>query len=194
MPFVVQVFTFPPRRLMLMQLIRLGRLLPCFGPWLILAVMMVSVAWAESNRTPLAKDGIHDPASPAIKILQDPAEALGKFPVDVVGNQVRWVKALELGVIAPRSNILPETKVNVLDLDVIMPRTAEMPMVRFPHRQHTEWLDCSNCHEKLFASKAGATKAMNMFEILQGEYCGVCHGAVAFPLTECRRCHSVERK
>ena len=194
MLFVAQAFTFPPKCLVLMQAIRLGRLLRCVGPWLIMACMMVGIAWADGHRTPLAKDGIHDPASPAIKILQDPAEALGKFPVDVVGNQVRWVKALELGVITPRSNILPETKVNVLDLDVIMPRTGEMPMVRFPHQQHTEWLDCSNCHEKLFASKAGATKAMNMFEILQGEYCGVCHGAVAFPLTECRRCHSVERK
>jgi c(7)-type cytochrome triheme protein len=177
-----------------MQPIRLGRLLRTIGPWLIMTVMMVSFAWADSNRAPLAKDGVHDPVSPAIKILQEPAEALAKFPIDAVGNQVRWVKALELGLITPRSNILPETKVNVLDLDVIMPRTAEMPMVRFPHRQHTEWLDCSNCHEKLFISKAGATKKVNMFEILQGEYCGLCHGAVSFPLTECKRCHSVERK
>jgi c(7)-type cytochrome triheme protein len=46
----------------------------------------------------------------------------------------------------------------------------------------------------LFKSKAGATKQLNMFQILQGEYCGVCHGAVSFPLTECKRCHSVERK
>ena len=29
-------------------------------------------------------------------------------------------------------------------------------MVRFPHKQLTEWLDCSNCHEKLFKSKTGA--------------------------------------
>lgn len=173
---------------------RLCRLRKYVGPWLIMTFMMVSLAWADGNRSPLTKDGVHDPASPAIKLLQEPAEALSKFPTDAVGNQVRWVKALELGLIAPRSNILPDTKVTVLDLDVIMPRTAEMPMVRFPHRQHTEWLDCSNCHEKLFASKAGGTKAVNMFEILQGEYCGLCHGAVSFPLTECKRCHSVERK
>jgi ribosomal protein L40E len=32
---------------------------------------------------------------------------------------------------------------------------------------------------------------MSMFAILQGEFCGRCHGAVSFPLTECRRCHSV---
>ena len=32
------------------------------------------------------------------------------------------------------------------------------------------------------------------FKILQGEYCGQCHGAVAFPLTQCLRCHSVSRR
>ena len=47
---------------------------------------------------------------------------------------------------------------------------------------HTEWLDCTNCHDKLFLPKAGATP-VNMFAVLQGEYCGRCHGAVSFPLT-----------
>jgi c(7)-type cytochrome triheme protein len=149
---------------------------------------------ATGTHVPLAQDGVHDPANPGLKFLQEPGEALSKLPPDVVGNNVRWVKALEEGVISPRTNIMPETKIKVLDQDVIMPRTGEMPMVRFPHKQHTEWLDCSNCHEKLFKSKAGATKAMNMFQILQGEYCGLCHGAVSFPLTECKRCHSVPRK
>jgi c(7)-type cytochrome triheme protein len=64
-----------------------------------------------------------------------------------------------------------------------------MPAVRFPHRPHTLWLDCANCHEHLFKSKAGANK-LSMQKILEGEQCGLCHGAVAFPLTECNRCHS----
>jgi hypothetical protein len=34
---------------------------------------------------------------------------------------------------------------------------------------------------------------MNMLQILSGEKCGQCHGAVAFPLTECARCHRVPR-
>jgi hypothetical protein len=29
-----------------------------------------------------------------------------------------------------------------------------------------------------------------MVQILLGEKCGVCHGKVAFPVSECRRCHS----
>lgn len=156
--------------------------------------MVAGLAWGAGNQVPLAKDGLHDTANPGIKMLQEPREALAKLPPDAVGNNVRWVRALEQGLITPRTNILPETNIKVLDQDVVMPRTGEMPMVRFPHKQHTEWLDCSNCHEKLFKSKAGATTAVNMFQILQGEFCGVCHGAVAFPLTECKRCHSVDRK
>lgn len=159
----------------------------------ILAFACAAGAWA-ADRTPLVRDGVHDPANPAIKLLQEPGEALANMPKDVVGNKVDWIRALREGLIEPRTNILPDTPIRVLNLDVILPRTAEAPMVLFPHRQHTEWLDCSNCHESLFKYKAGSTKGMNMFAILQGEYCGRCHGAVAFPLTECQRCHSVPRK
>jgi c(7)-type cytochrome triheme protein len=67
-----------------------------------------------------------------------------------------------------------------------------MPVVLFPHKRHTEWLDCSNCHDKLFKEEIGASH-ISMFQILAGEQCGVCHGAVSFPLTECNRCHSVLR-
>ena len=157
-------------------------------------MLLLAGAASAADRLPLAKDGVHDPANPGTKLLQEPGDALAKLPPDAVGNRIRWVQALEQGLIAPRTNILPETKIKVLDLDILMPRTGEMPMVRFPHKQHTEWLDCSNCHETLFKSKTGSTKQMNMFQILQGEYCGLCHGAVAFPLTECNRCHSVVRK
>lgn len=150
-------------------------------------------ALAAARWKPLAQDGVHDPASPALGVLQEPAEALASLPPDHVGNQVLWVKALDEGHINPRTNILPETKVNLRETDVLLKNTGEMPMVRFPHRQHTAWLDCKNCHDHLFEQKAGATK-INMFTILQGEKCGLCHGAVSFPLTECLRCHSVARE
>jgi c(7)-type cytochrome triheme protein len=162
------------------------------------ACLMLAMAFAciasAGERLTLATDGIHDPAGPGIKMLQEPKDGLRNFPEDAVGNQVLWVKALRDRIITPRTNILPETQIRVLNLDVLMPRTAEMPMVLFPHKQHTEWLDCTNCHETLFKYKAGTTKGLNMFSILQGEFCGRCHGAVAFPLTECRRCHSVVRQ
>jgi c(7)-type cytochrome triheme protein len=156
------------------------------------AALAVGLAMAAGKWVPLAKDGVHDPSSPAIGVLQEPSEALAPLPPDSAGNQVRWVQALDEGFIQPRTNILPETKVNLRLSEVLLKNTGEMPMVLFPHRQHTAWLDCSNCHEQLFERKAGATKN-NMLLILQGEKCGVCHGAVSFPLTECLRCHSVAR-
>lgn len=141
---------------------------------------------------PLEADGLHDPANVSLKLLQQPSEALSVLPPANEGNQVDWAAALRSGAINPRTNIYPETKVNVLDLDVVMENTAGMPMVRFPHRPHTEWLDCNNCHDRIFIPKAGANP-INMLSVLQGKYCGQCHGAVSFPLTQCYRCHSLDR-
>lgn len=161
----------------------------------LLLAVSCSLLWAADSRQwkTLEKDDIHDPQNPALKVMQQPAAALRILPPDTAGNQVSWVKALRDGYIKPRTNLYETTEVRILDSNILMKRTAEMPYVLFPHRPHTEWLDCSNCHEKLFKSQAGATP-VNMFAILQGEYCGRCHGAVSFPLTECARCHSVPQK
>lgn len=159
-----------------------------------LALLFVALAAAASAAPlpwlPLAGDGVHDPAAPGLALLQQPAEALAPLPRDTAGNLVRWVHALESGAIAPRSSLLESTPVRVLDQDLIVSKFGSMPAVRFPHRPHTLWLDCSNCHPFPFKDKAGANK-LSMVAILNGEQCGLCHGAVAFPLTECNRCHSV---
>jgi c(7)-type cytochrome triheme protein len=141
---------------------------------------------------PLRADYLHDPDNPVLHMLQEPAEALSVLPRATSGNYVDWIAALRSGAIAPRTNIQPETKVKLLDLDILFEETAGQPIVRFPHLQHTEWLDCNNCHDKPFIPKKGANP-INMLAILNGEYCGQCHGAVSFPLTECARCHSVPR-
>ncbi|MEW8033899.1 MAG: cytochrome c3 family protein [Candidatus Thiodiazotropha endolucinida] len=158
--------------------------------WLLFSLFCHSAHSDAPAWRPITEDGIHDPGNPALSLLQEPAEALSLLPIDSAGNQVRWVRALQEGYIEPRTNIYPDTKIEVLDLDIIMPRTGSAKYVRFPHRAHTEWLDCSNCHDAIFKAKAGATP-VTMLQILSGEYCGRCHGAVAFPLTECDRCHSV---
>jgi c(7)-type cytochrome triheme protein len=154
-----------------------------------LAAAVAALA-ANSLWAPLHDDGLHDPSNPGLAELQQPAQALSVLPRDSAGNRVHWVRAIEEGAIRPRANLFPETHVRVLDLDLIIARDGSMPAVKFPHRQHTLWLDCANCHEKLFKSKAGATR-FSMTAILDGEQCGLCHGAVAFPLTESNRCHSV---
>jgi len=165
--------------------------------WLLLVILALfaqtPIAADIARRwLPLAKDGIHDPKSPALRVLQEPAEALSRLPADFVGNQVNWTAALDQGRINPRTNIRPETKVRILETDILLNLRGGTPIVRFPHRQHTVWLDCNNCHEQLFKAQAGANK-FSMQRILQGEQCGVCHGAVAFPLTNCGRCHNTPR-
>lgn len=182
----MQVFTSP------VELLRHARMMMT-----VIAITVVTPALGGSW-VPLAQDGIHDPKGPAVKIKQEPAEALSKLTPDTAGNQVRWVQALDKGEIKPLTNLYPETKVRTLDRDILLDLKGSMPIVRFPHRQHTEWLDCDNCHgelfgqEKLFEEQTGATK-ISMLRILEGEQCGQCHGAVSFPLTECKRCHSIPR-
>ncbi len=158
-----------------------------------LAAILAGAPAIAGDWPALSRDGIHDPAGPSINLLQEPREALSRLPPDSSGNQVNWVEALESSHISPRSNLLPGgNPPRLLETDILLNLRGGTPIVRFPHRQHTQWLDCSGCHERIFVSRAGANK-MSMLQILQGEQCGTCHGAVAFPLTECSRCHSVPR-
>lgn len=146
---------------------------------------------AESNIwQPLRKDELHDPKGPGIKLLQEPAEALSKLPPDTAGNMVRWVEAIQKGYIKPRPSLKPGVEAEILDKDVLMNIKGGMPIVLFPHKRHTEWLACVNCHDGVFKMQAGGSN-VSMFKILAGEQCGICHGAVSFPLTECGRCHSL---
>ncbi len=138
----------------------------------------------------LYTDGIHDPANDAIASLQQPAEAMGHFPADRRGG-VNWVKALEDGLIHPRADLKGEGEMLVMDLDILFTDTGDMPYVRFPHLEHTRWLDCSNCHPAIFVPQKGGNPAIGMDAVLSGRYCGVCHGKVAFPMWTCERCHSV---
>ncbi len=160
------------------------------------SVIGAGVAWGGTVVAPvknvwaaLISDGLHDPANPDISLLQEPGDSLSKLPQDYVGNKVNWDQALNEGYIDPRSKLQPQTRVRTLDQDTIMKNTGGTPWVRFPHRPHTAWLDCTTCHDSMF--KEGPTPGLTMLAILNGQYCGKCHGTVAFPLSECNRCHSV---
>ena len=151
--------------------------------------------------SPLAKDGLHDmeglrdPAKPTAQLLQEPRDGLAGLPANPVGNMVNWVKALVIGAISPRrTRVAPTTGVEpeelVMDMDIMLNLNGSMPKVRFPHRAHTMWLACAKCHPAIFVPQKGAN-AIRMEKILMGEQCGICHGAVAFPPTDCTRCHNV---
>ncbi len=103
---------------------------------------------------------------------------------------VDWVSAIELGVIRPIDDLNPEKKtMPPMDFNVIFKVKGDMPDVVYPHYPHTLWMDCKNCHPDIFVMQAGVND-VSMDAITRGEYCGRCHGKVAFPLTECDRCHS----
>ena len=160
------------------------------GKICVLLLVLTSLPVIAAEWQSLAKDGLHDPNNAGLKWLQNPGNALSRLPADSAGNKVDWIRAFEDGYINPRSGLNNKKPPKLLDTDILLNNTGSLPRVLFPHRQHTMWLDCDNCHEKIFKSKTGATP-ITMSKILEGKYCGVCHGAVSFPLTECNRCHSV---
>lgn len=145
---------------------------------------------AAQFNLPPAKDGIHDPDNAGTLALQPPLEAFSEMPRSRSGNRVDWMKALDQKLINPRADkVDEEDEMSVLDLNIVREVKGSMPDVVYPHKQHTEWLECRNCHPKIFIPKKGGNR-ISMAAILMGQYCGVCHGKVAFPVSQCRKCHS----
>jgi len=106
----------------------------------------------------------------------------------------------ELGVVPRGGRITPRwdrddagAAAVVMDLNIVREVKGSMPDVVYPHKQHTEWLDCSNCHPQIFIPQKGANQ-ISMASIMLGQKCGVCHGKVAFPVSECRLCHSKKKE
>lgn len=185
------------------------------GLWFLCCVAMIAVgvlagpnAFADDNApvwsrglhfqtmgqvVPIAQDGIHDPNDNAVKVLQEPSQAMKNFPRDNAGI-INWVKVLNDDLIEPRQSLTGEQTMYPIDFDIIFKNTGSMPNVRFPHLPHTQWLTCANCHPAIFLPQKGGNP-ITMSAIIQGKYCGVCHGKVAFPPTmNCGRCHSVPRE
>lgn len=120
--------------------------------------------------------------------------ALDVMPKDAANN-VNWTVAVVQGLINPRPSLDPNVEDEPpLNLNIFI--EAKVPLmanVLFPHSIHTYWLSCNNCHPKIFLPEAGANP-ISMDEIFNGEWCGRCHGKVAFqfwPRENCTRCHVV---
>ncbi len=144
------------------------------------------------KNAPPSEDGIHDTENEGTFVLQPPLEAYQGLPTTEFGNYVDWVKALDEKKISPRWDRVDSSEEPfVMDMDIVREVKASVPDVIFPHRQHTEWLACQNCHPAIFIPQKGANQ-INMSAILLGQKCGVCHGKVSFPITtkSCKKCHS----
>jgi c(7)-type cytochrome triheme protein len=141
------------------------------------------------------EDGIHDDKNDGTHVLQPPLVAFEGLPKTEFGNYVDWVKSLDDGMLKPRYDRFdPKVEPLVMDLNIVREVKASMPDVVFPHKPHTQWLHCSNCHPKIFVPQRNAN-VINMSAILLGQKCGVCHGKVSFPITtkSCKKCHSKEK-
>lgn len=149
---------------------------------------LVSVSEAEK----VIVDDIHDADNPDLRLLQRPEVAFEKLS-HARSGQVDWVASLKDAIIQPRTAIETLEDDKSFDLNIVMAITKKMPYVLFQHSVHTEWLTCSNCHPAIFKPQVGANN-IKMDDILKGEFCGKCHGSVAFSPLECERCHSILHK
>jgi c(7)-type cytochrome triheme protein len=116
---------------------------------------------------------------------------VSKLPKTKFGNRINWVRALKKGMIAPLDHleVKPSAEINFNESLLLRAEWNGIPPAVFPHKAHIQWLDCNNCHPEIFNIKKKTTKHFSMERILRGEFCGVCHLNVAFPMNDCRRCH-----
>lgn len=135
------------------------------------------------------KSDVYDSQGEAYALLQSPKAAMRRFPADALGN-IDWVSALSQGLINPRASLNGKGPMRRRFDDIVMRETRDMPWVNFPHAQHTEWLDCSNCHPEPFSERRGVNQ-ISMESIMRGQHCGTCHDRVAFSIFACERCHSI---
>jgi len=121
-------------------------------------------------------------------------EFAGDLPFATFGNGIDWSEAIKNGSIRPQNALTSEKSI------VQLPEKLKLPMklgtaaprsdVTFSHEENFFELDCSACHPDIFNIKKKGTKAFTMENNIYGNYCGVCHMRVAFPMNDCKRCHS----
>ncbi len=116
------------------------------------------------------------------------------FPKERFGNGINWEKTEEDGQIK-LVDFLEGVSIKRPNLAVqkdfsLSPKVEGMPDIVFSHKKHTVWNGCELCHPEIFIGVKRGTTKYSMVEIYEGKYCGVCHGAVAFPLLDCQRCHT----
>ena len=115
------------------------------------------------------------------------------FPKGRFGNGVDWEKAEEAGLVRP-VDLLPGVSIPRAtiaaqkDFD-LTPEQRGMPEILFSHAKHTVWNGCELCHPDIFGAVKKGSVRFTMQDIFDGRSCGACHVTVAFPLTDCQRCH-----
>ena len=108
------------------------------------------------------------------------------------GNLIDWDKAEEEGKINP-IDFLPGISFQrdpiQAQKDFSIEVTTWASDVIFSHKKHAMWNGCAVCHPQVFPSSKKGTVKYSMFQIMRGEYCGICHLKVAFSVWLCYKCH-----
>lgn len=114
------------------------------------------------------------------------------LPKRGLGNGIDWELAEDRGKIklvdAIEGVSVKKTQFRSQKDFTIKSKGTWMSDIIFSHEKHTKWNGCELCHPDIFNVEKETTR-FNMFQIYSGEYCGACHGKVAFPVIECDRCH-----
>jgi c(7)-type cytochrome triheme protein len=116
------------------------------------------------------------------------------LPKERFGNGIDWEKSEAIGLIKPAAFLdgfsIPKHFLAAQKDFELNSKVEGMPDIIFSHKKHTVWNGCELCHPEIFMGVRKGNSRYTMVDISEGKSCGVCHVTVAFPLTDCQRCHT----
>lgn len=153
-------------------------------------------AMAAAGQTGGAAAAEDEGERPEIETILDWEQASEMLPKDDM-DEVDWMAALREGIIKPRRQVAGQADPQAMHFkwDFYFAGPDPESDAFFPHSSHTEWLTCESCHPAIFPYRELGTDpegrySIVMDQVFEGEYCGKCHGKVAFSLDSCNRCHT----
>jgi c(7)-type cytochrome triheme protein len=115
------------------------------------------------------------------------------FPKSRFGNRIDWMAAEEQGLIELKDYLegvsIDRGKLKGPADRKLIADALGMPSIIFSHEKHAVWNGCELCHPQIFPIRK-SDQVYDMQSIFDGQFCGACHGLVAFPNTDCRLCHT----
>jgi len=124
----------------------------------------------------------------------DYASFTAPLPKQKAWNLIDWEEAEAQWLIRPIDHLegvtIRNSSIKAQKDFSIVAKSTWMPGIIFSHKKHIVWNGCEVCHPEIFPSVKKGSAKYSMFQISEGQYCGLCHGRVAFPLNDCERCHS----
>ncbi len=147
--------------------------------------------FASCSEAAPTKDCAHCHSTDASARKYDFAAFTAKFPRNAYG--IDWEEAETEGLVKPVDVVegvsIKKPLLKTQEDIALKSRVKWVSDIVFSHKKHTVWNGCELCHPEIFpATKVGANR-YTMFHIKNGEYCGACHGKVAFSVDSCSECH-----